>query len=64
MTSVDVNSSRTLVAMGDGNGFVSLFRYPATQTSVSCMTVQAVVPVPAVIGLHDLYNYAPFCVTG
>ena len=52
MKSVDVNSSRTLVAMGDGNGFVSLFRYPAAQTSVSYTTVQAGVPVPAVIGPH------------
>ena len=36
ITAVDVNTKKTVVAMGDSQGYISMFRYPCTKKGVSC----------------------------
>lgn len=35
ITAVDVNPKKTVVAMGDCQGYISMFRYPCTKKGVS-----------------------------
>jgi len=35
ITAVDVNPKKTVVAMGDSHGYISMFRYPCTKKGVS-----------------------------
>ncbi|KAK2187511.1 hypothetical protein NP493_163g03000 [Ridgeia piscesae] len=36
ITAVDVNPKKTVVAMGDSHGYISMFRYPCTKKGVYC----------------------------
>lgn len=54
ITAVDVNPSQTLVAVGNNQGSLCLYRYPCVRTGVSSW--RNTVPVRTLLQLYKLYN--------
>ncbi|XP_060076352.1 echinoderm microtubule-associated protein-like 2 [Ylistrum balloti] len=49
---IDVNSSGNLVAMGDSNGYLSLFRYPCTKRGAFCHTYKSHTSIQKVLFVY------------
>ncbi|XP_033726226.1 echinoderm microtubule-associated protein-like 2 [Pecten maximus] len=50
---IDVNSAGNLVAMGDSNGYLSLFRYPCTKRGAFCHTYKSHTSIQKLLFVHD-----------
>ncbi|XP_069102321.1 echinoderm microtubule-associated protein-like 1 isoform X2 [Argopecten irradians] len=50
---IDVNSAGNLVAMGDSNGYLSLFRYPCTKKGAFCHTYKSHTSIQKVLFVYD-----------